>query len=56
MPISFTVAWSVAAGTPDELLSSADPSVHQFIHAEPDGPVAFHYPSRAFTQDLELER
>lgn len=44
----------VAAGTPDELLGSANPSVHQFIHAEPDGPVAFHYPSRPFTSDLEL--
>ncbi len=44
----------VAAGTPDELLNSADPSVHQFIHAEPDGPVAFHYPNQPFTSDLEL--
>ena len=44
----------VAFGTPEELLSSANPSVHQFIHAEPDGPVAFHYPNRPFTSDLEL--
>lgn len=44
----------VAAGTPDELLNSDNPSVHQFIHAEPDGPVAFHYPNRPFTADLEL--
>jgi phospholipid/cholesterol/gamma-HCH transport system ATP-binding protein len=44
----------VAAGTPEELLNSADPSVHQFIHAEPDGPVAFHYPNQPFTSDLEL--
>ena len=44
----------VAAGTPDELTNSADPSVHQFIHAEPDGPVAFHYPNQPFTSDLEL--
>jgi phospholipid/cholesterol/gamma-HCH transport system ATP-binding protein len=44
----------VASGTPEELLNSTNPSVHQFIHAEPDGPVAFHYPNEAFTSDLEL--
>ncbi|MDA8256171.1 MAG: ABC transporter ATP-binding protein [Betaproteobacteria bacterium] len=46
----------VAAGTPEELQNSADPSVHQFIHAEPDGPVAFHYPNQPFTSDLELNQ
>ena len=45
----------VAAGTPDELLNSSNPSVHQFIHAEPDGPVAFHYPREPYRGDLELE-
>jgi hypothetical protein len=30
--------------------------VHQFIHAEPDGPVAFHYPHASFSSDLELDR
>lgn len=44
----------VAGGTPDELINSADPSVHQFIHAEPDGPVAFHYPPQPYTSDLRL--
>ena len=44
----------VAEGTPEELLNSPNPSVHQFIHAEPDGPVAFHYPNEAFSSDLEL--
>jgi len=44
----------VAAGTPDELTSSENPSVHQFIHAEPDGPVAFHYPRAPYGSDLEL--
>ncbi|WP_425473354.1 ABC transporter ATP-binding protein [Verticiella sediminum] len=33
-----------AQGTPAELEASADPYVHQFLHGEPDGPVAFHYP------------
>jgi phospholipid/cholesterol/gamma-HCH transport system ATP-binding protein len=45
----------VAEGTPDELTNSTNASVHQFIHAEPDGPVAFHYPHAGFTSDLELE-
>ncbi len=44
----------VAGGTPAELLNSSDPSVHQFIHAEPDGPVAFHYPLQPYTSDLRL--
>ncbi|MDD5250822.1 MAG: ABC transporter ATP-binding protein [Rhodocyclaceae bacterium] len=46
----------VAAGTPEELQNSDDPSVHQFIHAEPDGPVAFHYPGAAYESDLGLTR
>lgn len=37
----------VAQGTPDEIRASADPFVHQFVHAEPDGPVAFDYPAPA---------
>ncbi|ATE58681.1 ABC transporter ATP-binding protein [Thauera sinica] len=35
----------VAHGTPDEIRASTDPFVHQFVHAEADGPVAFHYPA-----------
>jgi phospholipid/cholesterol/gamma-HCH transport system ATP-binding protein len=42
----------VAAGTPDELRTSGDPSVRQFIDAKPDGPVAFHYPSPSYRSDL----
>ncbi len=34
----------VAQGTPDEIRHSADPFVQQFIHADADGPVPFHYP------------
>ena len=45
----------VAQGTPEELSSSSNASVHQFIHAEPDGPVAFHIPHAPYTQDLELD-
>jgi len=35
----------VAQGTPDEIRASRDPFVHQFVHAEADGPVPFHYPA-----------
>ena len=35
----------VAQGTPDEVRASTAPFVHQFVHAEPDGPVPFHYPA-----------
>jgi phospholipid/cholesterol/gamma-HCH transport system ATP-binding protein len=36
----------VARGTADEIRNSTDPFVHQFVHAEADGPVPFHYPGR----------
>jgi phospholipid/cholesterol/gamma-HCH transport system ATP-binding protein len=26
--------------------------VHQFLHAEPEGPVHFHYPARPLEADL----
>lgn len=35
----------VAEGTPAEIRASQDPFVHQFVHAEADGPVPFHYPA-----------
>ena len=35
----------VAEGESAEMLHSQDPFVRQFVHAEPDGPVAFQYPS-----------
>ena len=42
-------------GPTQELLKSKDPFVHQFLHAEPDGPVPFHLPSRPIAADLRLE-
>ncbi|MGV3655513.1 MAG: ABC transporter ATP-binding protein [Noviherbaspirillum sp.] len=42
----------VAQGTPAEMQASTDPFVHQFVHAEPDGPVPFHYPGRSLEQDF----
>ena len=35
----------VAEGTPDDIRASRDPFVHQFVHAEVDGPVHFDYPA-----------
>ena len=44
----------VAAGTPDEMRRSTDPYVKQFVNAEPDGPVPFHYPGKSLAEDLGL--
>ncbi|HUP94227.1 MAG TPA: ABC transporter ATP-binding protein [Burkholderiales bacterium] len=45
----------VAHGTTEEVKTSTDPFVSQFIRALPDGPVPFHYPSDAYEKDLELD-
>lgn len=45
----------VAHGTPDEMRASSDPFVKQFVYAEADGPVPFHYPGKSFAADLGLE-
>ncbi len=45
----------VAEGASADMLASKDPFVHQFIHAEPDGPVAFQYPSRPYAKDLQAD-
>jgi phospholipid/cholesterol/gamma-HCH transport system ATP-binding protein len=45
----------VAHGTPAEMAASNDPYVKQFVHAEPDGPVPFHYPGKSLAEDLGLE-
>ncbi|MET0983351.1 MAG: ABC transporter ATP-binding protein [Telluria sp.] len=44
----------VAEGTPAELRVSTDPYVKQFVNAEPDGPVPFHYPGKTLAEDLGL--
>ncbi|HSD60871.1 MAG TPA: ABC transporter ATP-binding protein [Burkholderiales bacterium] len=46
----------VGEGTPDEMIHSPNPSVHQFLNAEPEGPVAFHYPAPPLAEDLEFDR
>ncbi len=42
----------VGAGSPEELMDSADPWVRQFMQGLPDGPVPFHYPSQSYSDDL----
>jgi phospholipid/cholesterol/gamma-HCH transport system ATP-binding protein len=44
----------VAEGTPAEMRVSTDPYVKQFVHAETDGPVPFHYPGKALAEDLGM--
>jgi phospholipid/cholesterol/gamma-HCH transport system ATP-binding protein len=45
----------VAHGTPAQMMASDDPYVKQFVHAEADGPVPFHYPGRSITEQLGVE-
>lgn len=42
----------VAQGTPDEIRASTTPFVTQFINAEADGPVPFHYPAKDYREEL----
>ena len=44
----------VGHGTPDEIRASSEPYIKQFVHAEMDGPVPFHYPAKAYANDLGL--
>jgi phospholipid/cholesterol/gamma-HCH transport system ATP-binding protein len=44
----------VGEGTPQEIAASDNAFVHQFVNAEPDGPVAFDYPATPLEADLEL--
>jgi phospholipid/cholesterol/gamma-HCH transport system ATP-binding protein len=44
----------VGGGTPDEIRASTQPFIKQFVHAEMDGPVPFHYPAANFADDLAL--
>lgn len=44
----------VAEGTPDEMRASTHPYVKQFVHAQADGPVPFHYPGKSLAEDLAL--
>ena len=51
--VYFIAGGKIAAhGTPQELMRSNDLFVRQFIDAQPDGPVPFHYPGLAIDQDF----
>lgn len=41
-----------AEGTPEEVMHSTDPLVHQFVHAQSQGPVKFHYPAVSAEADF----
>jgi phospholipid/cholesterol/gamma-HCH transport system ATP-binding protein len=41
-----------AQGTPAQVMASDDPLVRQFVHAQPEGPVRFHYPGPSVDQDF----
>ena len=42
-------------GTPDEVLSSTDPYLNQFLKALPDGPVRFHFPAKPLAEELKIK-
>src|SRR5436309_9348216 len=42
----------VAKGAPDTVRSSKDAFVRQFVNGAPDGPVAFHYPSKSLVEEF----
>ena len=42
--------------TPEEMLASDDPVLHQFLHAEPEGPIPFHYPALPIGEQLGLNQ
>jgi phospholipid/cholesterol/gamma-HCH transport system ATP-binding protein len=41
-----------AQGTPQQVRASTDPLVVQFVNAQPEGPVHFHYPGPTVAQDF----
>ena len=42
----------VAQGTPDEVRRTSEAYVRQFVDGEADGPVPFHYPAPALTEEF----
>jgi phospholipid/cholesterol/gamma-HCH transport system ATP-binding protein len=44
----------VAEGPAEEMRVSDNPFVHQFVHGEADGPVAFQAPSKPYRNELGL--
>ncbi len=51
--VYFVANGQVAAeGTPEDLMQSILPFVHQFVHGKKDGPVPFHYPAKDYQSEL----
>jgi len=46
----------VAEGTPQQVIQTTEPFVHQFVHGEADGPMPFHYGAPAYGEDLGTGR
>ena len=44
----------VGHGMPDDIRRSEEPFIKQFVHAELDGPVPFHYPAGKYANELGL--
>ena len=42
----------IGHGSPDEMLASTQPEIHQFMNGLPDGPVGYHYPAMDYMTDL----
>ncbi|TPW17422.1 MAG: putative ABC transport system ATP-binding protein [Halothiobacillaceae bacterium] len=42
----------VAQGSPQQLHAAGSAWAQQFLNAQPDGPVPFHYPARDYREDL----
>ena len=53
---SATGARLVTQGSPEELRTSQDPYVRQFLDGEVDGPVPFHYPAPPIDTALGLKK
>jgi len=45
----------VAQGTPQQMRESTNPLVRQFVDAQPDGPVRFHYPAASAAADFKVD-
>jgi len=45
----------VAQGEVAEMIDSQDPFVRQFVHAQPDGPIAFQYPCKPYAEELQIK-
>jgi phospholipid/cholesterol/gamma-HCH transport system ATP-binding protein len=43
-------------GTPEQVMSSGDPYLQQFLKALPDGPVRFHFPAKPIDEELRLRQ